>query len=162
LTLSHTSSIPCIGAVETLIYLSCLFLGGSENTLFFLKYVLVCTGTYCLVQMWNSCTDMFCHVLACTYTYWYIPFCQILSRCTGFLMLGRCPAGFGKFKLLRMYMPLHGTYIANYTHICTCYICTCVNKYVQVCTSLNLYIPVYSTSAMYTHVHDHILLVKVI
>ncbi len=82
LTLSH--SIPCMEAVKTLIYLSCLFLGQWENYISFKKYVLVRTGMYCLVQMWNSHTVMYRHVLVCTSTncQWYWPFCQILSRCT--------------------------------------------------------------------------------
>jgi hypothetical protein len=37
--------------------------------------------------MWNSRTVMYCHVLVCTGMYWYILFCQILLRCTGFQML---------------------------------------------------------------------------
>jgi hypothetical protein len=44
---------------------------------------------YCLiVQMWNSHTVMYHHVLVCTSTYRYVPICQILSslRGTGFQM----------------------------------------------------------------------------
>jgi hypothetical protein len=60
----------------------------------FFKYVLVRTGTYCLVQMWNSRTVMYRHVLVCTSTYRYVPTCQILSRGTGpgFQMDDRCPS----------------------------------------------------------------------
>ncbi len=41
---------------------------------------------YCLVQMWNSHTVMYSHVLVCTSTYRYVPIFQILSRGTGFQM----------------------------------------------------------------------------
>ncbi len=64
----------CTKLLQTLIYLFCRFLSryGSENYMSFLKYVQVRTGTYCLVQMWNSHTVLYCHVLVCTSTYQYV------------------------------------------------------------------------------------------
>jgi hypothetical protein len=65
--------------------LSLLSLSGwVKNYISLFKYVLVCTGMYCLVQMWNSHIVMYSHVLVCTSTYRNVPICQILSRGTGF------------------------------------------------------------------------------
>ncbi len=41
----------------------------------FLKYVEVRTGMYCFVQMWNSRTVMYGHVLA-----WYVPVCTVRTN----------------------------------------------------------------------------------
>ncbi len=50
------------------------------------------TGTYQYVLVCKSCTDMYQYVLVSTSTYQYVPFCLILSRCTGFQISHDCQA----------------------------------------------------------------------
>ncbi len=74
-TTLHCTSIPCIGAIQPLSYLSWLFLGGSANNLSCWKYVPVCTGTYRYVRPSHSRTVT---VLYRVQLYRYVPVCTIL------------------------------------------------------------------------------------
>ncbi len=55
---------------QTLIYILCLFLGGTENYLSFLRYVLAWVCRYVLPYTNEEFSN--CHVLSCIGMYWYI------------------------------------------------------------------------------------------